>query len=84
MSADTDLQAEITRIDAQRSRLGLVAVVCALIAVTMAALGLAGAGATRFVAFALLGVGGLCIVARLRLAWRRVGHARELARKDIR
>ena len=74
--------ARIARIDALRSRLGLLAVACALVAVSMAALGLAAEGPLRILAFVILGVGGLCVVARLRLAWQRVQLARAAATED--
>ncbi len=81
MSADDALSVRIARIDTLRSRLGLLALVCALAAVAMAAMGLAAAGGTRLIAFGLLGVGGVCVVARLRLAWMRVSLARERAQR---
>lgn len=76
---DASVEARIADIDRRRSRLGIVALVCALGAVGLAALGLAGAGVGRFAAFGLLAVGGLMIVLRLRLAWQRVQLARAAA-----
>ena len=79
---DVALQSRIAAIDSTRNRLGLIALVCALVAVAMAASGLAAAGPWRIVAFTVLGVGGLCVFARLRFAWQRVGLMRELAHRD--
>lgn len=77
--SDGDVDTRIAAIDRQRTRLGLVALAFALGAVSLAALGLAGAGVGRFVAFALLAAGGLMIAMRMRLAWQRVQFAREAA-----
>ncbi len=78
-AAGDDVAVRIAQIDRQRARLGIVALLCALSAVGMAALGLAAAGAGRYLAFGLLAVGGLMIVMRLRLAWQRVQLARMIA-----
>lgn len=77
---DAALHARIARIDALRSRFGLAAVLCALGAVGLAALGHAAASPGRLVAFGLLAVGTALVVARLRLAWTRVALARAVAR----
>ncbi len=79
MSVGGDFDARMAAIDRQRARLGIVALLCAVGAVGLAALGLAGAGAGRFAAFALLVLGGLMIAIRLRLAWQRVQLARTAA-----
>ncbi|MGL6291578.1 MAG: hypothetical protein ACRC2H_12870 [Silanimonas sp.] len=80
MSSTGDgVDARLAAIDRQRARLGIVALLCAVGAVGLAALGLAGAGAGRFAAFALLALGGLMIAIRLRLAWQRVQLARTAA-----
>ena len=82
--SDTDaaLHSRIAAIDSQRSRLGLIALVSALVAIALVASGIAVDGPWRIVAYALLVAGGLCVFARLRLAWQRVGLMRELAQRD--
>jgi xanthine/uracil/vitamin C permease (AzgA family) len=72
-------EARIADIDRTRARLGIVALLCAVAAVGMAAMGLAAAAPGRPIAFGLLAVGGLMVVLRLRLAWQRVQLARMIA-----
>ena len=84
MSASPDLAQRIARLNALRSRLGLAAVLCALAAVALAAMGMTAAGPWRTVAFALLAVGGGIVLLRLRLGWQsfklaQLAHAQENA-----